>query len=112
MAKKDLSAIATYYNEKGGKKVADKIFNSLSGTVKALKTQPNLGYIEPDLGEFPQCFRCLVNVPNYKIIYWIENETVKIATIFDCRQQPQQLYYLINNRTDWVCEPPAEYIVR
>jgi len=110
MAKKDLRVIATYYYDKGGMKVADKILNSLSETVNALTTQPNLGYIEPDLEEFPQCFRCLVNVPNYKIIYWVEDETVKIATIFDCRQRPQQLYYLINKRTDWVCEPPVEYI--
>jgi len=109
-ARKDLRAINKYYVEKAGEEISFKIISSILKSIKLLTTQPNLGYIEPDLEEFPQCFRCLVNVPNYKIIYWVEDDTIKIATVFDCRQRPQLLHYLINNRTDWVCEPPVEYI--
>ncbi|MCD4833189.1 MAG: hypothetical protein K8R31_05275 [Bacteroidales bacterium] len=29
-------------------------------------------------------------VGNYKIIYWIEDNYIKIATIFDCRQNPEK----------------------
>ncbi len=90
LAKRDLRAIKDYYKN---------VDNPEAG----------VGHIEPLLEEFPQNFRCLVDVPNYKIIYWIDGDIIKIATVFDCRQRPQIMYHLINNRTDWVCEPPVEY---
>lgn len=90
-------------------KVADRIMDKLSHSLNLICTHPNLGHIEPQLVDFPQCFRTLVNVPNYKIIYWLDEDMIKIATVFDCRQRPEELYLIINTRTDWVCEPPVEY---
>jgi hypothetical protein len=28
---------------------------------------------------------------NYKIIYWIDNQNIKIAAVFDCRQNPAKM---------------------
>ena len=109
LAKKDLRAIKDYYISVSNPAAGMRIVESVISCIELLSSHPQLGHLEPILEEFPHCFRCLVDVPNYKIIYWVEEDTIKIATVFDCRQRPQRIYHLINNRTDWVCEPPVEY---
>jgi hypothetical protein len=37
----------------------------------------------------PEDFRYLVE-SNYKIIYWKEDEIITIASVFDCRQNPEK----------------------
>lgn len=111
-ARKDRRAIYTYYSDKAGKKVARNILSSIHQSVKLLPNYPNLGYIEPQLEDFPQCFRTLTDIPNYKIIYWIEEDIVKIATVFDCRQRPETLRHIIETDPNWLCEPMVEYGVK
>jgi hypothetical protein len=38
----------------------------------------------------PEDFRYLVE-SNYKIIYWKEDEIITIASVFDCRQNPEKI---------------------
>jgi len=61
--------------------------------VKALlATQPYLGKVESLLEglEFP--FRSLVTKSGlYKIIYFIDGDTVYISRIWDCRQDPRNI---------------------
>lgn len=112
-ARKDMEQIYYYHSQKAGDKIARSIAKRLHNNVALLLNHPNLGYIEPQLEDFPQCFRTLTDVPNYKIIYWVEEDIVKIATIFDCRQRPEMVRYIIQTRTDWVCEPaPPPYGVK
>ncbi|GEM_PF-814857 len=108
-ARKDIKKIYTWYKQEANEKVAANITDDIKAAIKSLATHPNLGYIEPDLESFPQSFRTYVLVPNHKIIYWLDDDFVKIATVFDCRQKPKELVYIINTKTDWICDPPAEY---
>lgn len=108
-AKKDLRIIYKWYTKQAGEKIANRIVGDIRSAACLLTTHPHLGYFEPMLEEFPQNFRTLVDVPNYKIVYWVENDIVKVATVFDCRQRPGKIYQIINGRTDWVCEPQIEY---
>lgn len=108
-AKKDLRNIYRFYKEEAGNEIAKRIYADLRQSIKLLTSQPHLGHIEPDLEIFPQCFRTYVYIPNYKIVYWVEDDIVKVATVFDCRRRPENLYYIINTKTDWVCEPQTEY---
>lgn len=41
----------------------------------------------------PEDFRYLVE-SNFKIIYWIENNKITIASVFDCRQNPENMKIL------------------
>lgn len=109
LAKRDLRGIKDYYKSVDNLDAGVRLVESVISCVELLTTHPHLGYPEPILEEFSQSFRCLVDVPYYKIIYWIEEDIIKIATVFDCRQRPEIVYQLINNRPDWVCEPPVEY---
>jgi plasmid stabilization system protein ParE len=108
-AQKDLKKIFVWYAEKAGLKVADQITNSINNLIKVIPSHPNLGYIEPSLKSFPQSFRTCIDVPNYKIIYWVEEDIVKVATVFDCRQRPEYLVQIFSTQSDWLCEPEAEY---
>lgn len=47
--------------------------------------------IEPLLEDFPQAFRALVVKKHYKVIYYIEKDTIYAVTIWDCRQNPNKL---------------------
>ena len=111
-ARQDRKGIFLYYRSKGVKKVGVDILDSIHQNVMLLLNHPNLGYIEPQLEDFPQCFRTLTDTPNYKIIYWIEDDVVKIATVFDCRQHPETLRYIIKTDPNWLCEPTVEYGVK
>ena len=109
LAKKDLRRIYIWYKEQADKRVAKNIIDDINNSIKLLSTHPNLGYIEPLLESFPQSFRTCVDAPNYKIIYWIEDNIVKVATVFDCRQRPEHLVHIFSSGSDWVCEPQVEY---
>jgi mRNA-degrading endonuclease RelE of RelBE toxin-antitoxin system len=49
--------------------------------------------IEPILSDLPKTYRTFVVGDNYKIIYYIDNDknNVKIATVWDCRQDDKKL---------------------
>ncbi|NDV59748.1 type II toxin-antitoxin system RelE/ParE family toxin [Bacteroides sp. 519] len=108
-AENDLMAIEIYYTGVGNKQAGNRIVDSIISCIHTLIHHPYLGHPEPMLQEFPQSFRTMVNVPNYKIVYWVEEDIVKIATIFDCRQFPMKLHNLINKGNMWICEPQVEY---
>ena len=55
-----------------------------------LEKKPNSGQKEPLLTDRKFEYRYLVE-GNYKIIYWIEDNYIKIATVFDCRQNPEKI---------------------
>ena len=51
---------------------------------------PFLGQKEELLSSRKENFRYLVE-GNYKIIYWIDDEVIRIVSIFDTRQNPEKL---------------------
>lgn len=46
--------------------------------------------VEELLKHRKECFRSLVE-GNYKIIYYVVNDTIYVATLWDCRQNPIRL---------------------
>jgi plasmid stabilization system protein ParE len=108
-AKRDLTRIHKWYIGQAGLKIADGIVKNIRHSIILLLSHPNLGYIEPALKSFPQSFRACIDTPNYKIIYWVEDDIVKIATVFDCRQRPERLIQIFNIQKDWLCEQEVEY---
>ena len=71
----------------------DRSFNTISiiySRAKSILNFPFLGQKE-DLLEFRiEGFRYLVE-GNYKIINWIDNDVVRIYSLFDTRQNPEKL---------------------
>lgn len=108
-AEEDLDKIGAWYAAKANIKIADRIINNIVESIELLSSHPNLGHIERELESFPQSFRTCIDVPNYKIVYWLEDNIVKIATIFDCRQRTEYLVHIFSAENDWLCEPNPEY---
>ncbi len=52
---------------------------------------PEMAAIEPLLLERQEQFRSLVVRKNYKVVYYIQNTTVFITDIWNCRQDPDNL---------------------
>lgn len=109
LAKGQLKELKAFNEVLYGKPRAHQIYFSLKECLHALADFPGLGYVEPTLKDFPQCFRTFVQHPNLKIVYWIEDGYVKIAMFFDTRQEPGKLRYTIEHSNDWVCEDMEPY---
>ena len=88
-----LEDIFDHYKFTAGVEVARKIVDSIIDATLRLETQPRIGQREELLKERTLEYRYLVQ-GNYKIIYWIEEPFVKIATVFDCRQNPVKMGFL------------------
>ena len=88
-----LEDIFDYYKTNAGIDVARQIVNSIIDATINLETTPRIGQLEELLKDRTLEYRYLV-AGNYKIIYWVDKEFVKIATVFDCRQNPVKMKLL------------------
>ncbi len=89
-ASKELKNIYEYYKVRAGMSVAKKIKSKIFESTKNLSEQPLMGQIEENLKSLNQHHRYIVEV-NYKIIYFVDTNTVYITDVFDCRQNPEKM---------------------
>jgi toxin ParE1/3/4 len=85
-----LEIIFDFYNTKVSLTVAQRIINSIINKTVILEVHPTIGQLEELLIKRKNQYRYLID-GNYKIIYWVEDSFIKIATVFDCRQNPKKL---------------------
>lgn len=86
----ELRAIYDYFYFHAGKRVADKILNAIVDKTLLLEQTSGIGQKEEMLAHLNKEIRYLIE-GNYKIVYWIDENIVSIATVFDCRMDPQKL---------------------
>ena len=89
-ARFQLEDIFNYYKKKASIKVARKLVKQIIDRTIQLEKNPDSGPKEPLLSDRKFEYRYLVE-SNYKIIYWIEDNYIKVATVFDCRQNPEKM---------------------
>jgi len=89
-ARSDLKDIFGFYKEVAGVNSARKLVLRIIDRTIQLENNPLSGPREPLLTKREKDYRYLIE-GNYKIIYWIEYNYAKIATVFDCRQDPSKL---------------------
>lgn len=89
-ARFQLEEIFDYYKDNASLKVARKLVKQLIDRTIQLEKLPTSGPKEPLLSDRKFEYRYLVE-GNYKIIYWIEDNFIKIATVFDCRRNPVEM---------------------
>ena len=85
-----LEQIFDYYKYRASVEVARKIILQILDRTILLEKNPLIGVKEPLLLNRKNEYRYLVE-GNYKIIYWIEDNYVKISSVFDCRQNPLKM---------------------
>jgi plasmid stabilization system protein ParE len=86
----ELRAIYDYLYFQANKRVADKISNAIVDKTLLLEQTPRVGQKEEMLAHLNKEIRYLIE-GNYKIVYWIDENLVTIATVFDCRMDPKKL---------------------
>jgi len=85
-AKTDLSRILEFFNIRNGSKTYSKKLNSkLRKAIRLLSKHPLLG-IQSDV----ENIRVLVD-GDYAIFYQVTEENIRILTIWDCRQDPDNV---------------------
>jgi len=89
-ARFQLEEIFDYYKDKTSVNVARKLVKQIIYRTIQLEKNPNSGQKEPLLSDRKFEYRYLVE-GNYKIIYWIEDNYIKVAAVFDCRQNPEKM---------------------
>lgn len=85
-----LEDIFDYYKSEVNTDIGRHLIKKIVSRTLQLKTNPRSGPKEPLLYQRKFEYRYLVE-GNYKIIYWVGNNYVNIAAVFDTRQNPQKL---------------------
>jgi plasmid stabilization system protein ParE len=90
LSEKQLKDIFDYYSFEVSSGVARKIINRIIDRVSILESNPLAGPKEELLNDYPEDYKYLVE-SNYKIIYWKRENLITIASVFDCRQNPEKI---------------------
>ena len=88
-----LDEIFDWVKTTSSESAAAKVYNSILDELEILEKQPRIAALETALADLPKQFRSLIINRKYKAVYYIEEQknTVFIATIWDCRQNPDNL---------------------
>ena len=78
--------LAQWFKEHIGEKAASKFIDGIMHSIDLLTINPQLGFIEPELSGRSKQYRCLIEHKRFKIIYFIENNAIYIADIWNCSQ--------------------------
>lgn len=89
-ARIDLRMLFEYYREKATPAVANRIVTHIVKRSLELERFPLLGEKDQSLEGMEVEYRSLI-AGNQKLIYWIKDEEIFVATLFDCRQEPEKL---------------------
>jgi addiction module RelE/StbE family toxin len=90
LAEKQLKDIFDYFSMRANSRVATKIIDKITERVDVLYHNPFSGQKEELLAEYPDDYRYLVE-GYYKIIYWVGSNIITVASVFDCRQNPEKM---------------------
>lgn len=90
-ARLELSSIYSYYFNVAGKRIALHIQNEIIDVVSSLASQPRLGHIMDEIEGVNERFRSLSINKHYRAIYFIDDSTIIIFSIWDNRQSPAKL---------------------
>jgi len=90
LSERQLKDIFDYYSFQVNVRIARKIIERIIDKVTVLENNPLAGPEEELLRNYPENFRYLIE-SNYKIIYWKNENLITIASVFDCRQNPNKI---------------------
>lgn len=90
LAKEQVTRILDYCVLYCASGVAGRLAEKFNRNTFLLEQNPYLGSVEQLLHHKKKEYRCLIE-GYYKMIYYIENDIVYIAALWDCRQEPCKL---------------------
>ena len=86
----NLEDIFEYHKFKASVDIARRLVKRIVESTIRIQNSPKIGKVEELLRDRKFEYRFIV-IGNYKIIYWIEDNLIKIAAIFDTRQNLEKI---------------------
>jgi plasmid stabilization system protein ParE len=90
-----LESIIDSYLEFTGEKSAVKFGHQIDAKIEGLLRFPETGFPEPLLKGRKKLFRSVIINRNYKIVYYVEGDTIWVAAIWNMRMHPDKLKRMI-----------------
>ena len=90
-----LESILDVYLEYAGERSAEKFSKLVDDKLKKLLRFPTIGFPEPLLTDRKYLFRATVIKQNYKMIYYVDGETIWVSAFWDMRMNPDRLKKMI-----------------
>lgn len=88
-AKQHLKDIYLFYKENRSLKAAVRVRAELYSSVLLVKEFPEMAPVEIFSTKTKEEYHSLVVTKYFKVVYFVNNQNIYIAAIFDCRQDPQ-----------------------
>ena len=89
-AAEQLESIYRFVKKKS-ESAAVAVYNNILDEADGLLHFPEMAQVEPLLSDLTETYRSLVVCNTYKAVYYIEDGTIFIVAVFDCRQSPEKL---------------------
>lgn len=90
-AEDSFNEIVDWYIENMGWQAAEKFADAVRTRINLLIQNPNLAPLEERLKDKARPYRSLSDGKHCLIIYYTENDSIYIAYIWNCRQNPDAL---------------------
>ncbi len=74
-----------------GTTIADKKLDNLSKILRRLTSFPESGFLEPLLKEYPIQYRAVLFDKRFKIIYFVDTDTIMVENFWDTTRSPKFL---------------------
>ena len=86
-----LESIIDIFLEYAGERYATKFSNLVESKLQQLQTFPSIGFKEPLLSGRKKLYRSVILYENYKMVYYVDEDTIWIAAFWDMRMNPEKL---------------------
>ena len=90
-AEMSLHSIEEYILSEYGEIVRERFMQEVKDVAYLLEKMPELGHFEPLLSEYEQGYRSIVINHLNKLIYYIKDDIILIAALWDTRREPKSL---------------------
>ena len=98
-AERQKDCIADYIFERFGYDRMRQYLDEVEHTTKQICDYPNLGSIDPLFSERGNVYRSVIVDRLSKLVYYVKEDTIRIAAFWDCRQEPQSTQIINENKT-------------
>ena len=85
---RQISRVYTYGEQHFGKRAAEKTHARIVEALHLLAANPRLGVAEPLLAGRKRQYRSLVVHKLFKLVYYVKDNTLYIAALWDTRREP------------------------
>ena len=90
-AETSLHRTEEYILQEFGQTACERFHQDVKNVAYLLEKMPHLGHYEPLLSDYKQGYRSIVINRLNKLIYYIRDNKVLIAALWDCRREPKKL---------------------